>query len=514
MRPRRGELPAAAAIEFVMIHHRRRRFLLALLCGCAFVAAGVWLSSGTMAPYATTLARPWIVKPCNYLLNTDNSHFEATFLMLDGAPREQWKFTIVARRILFPLLAYPLMKLWGFLIGGVVTSAILQIAALIAFTSYVRRGIGVAAGYAAVALLATYPGIYYWAGIPYSYAAIVPACLGGLVILIETERQPSTPRIALLALALGILLLAYDLLPFFGPPMIGMLLLRRRWLAAVVAVPLILMPSAINNFLLYHWAKMPLHNQNTQAYADVVQAYLQPIHFGYWGRSLAEVPRNFAYNYFASNFLFLPALFLVLLIVNRLTLRLRLTLSERGLLLMTLLLFAFLNLAPPAKGWQFRGIAVARIYQPVFVVFLLFALRYVQAAWEQRQTMRKWLIGLIGLTTLANAAIVLGPFLHLRLADEAYFAFYRHSIEPMLSKNLDVFGRRPLGFCDTSITLDNPPPKRKGPKLTPEQRKQREINKQKKLRKKMTKAKRLRLRQQAATRAATQQAQPPPANAP
>jgi hypothetical protein len=498
-----------------MIHYRRSRiFVIALLCGCAFVAAGVWLSSGTMAPYASTLARPWIVKPCNYLLNTDNSHFEATFLMLDGAPREQWKFSIVARRILFPLLAYPLMKLWGFLVGGVVTSAVLQIAAFIGFVLYVRSRIGIAAAYAAVALLATYPGIYYWAGIPYSYAAIVPACLAGLIILIEIERQPSTPRVALLALALGIVLLAYDLLPFFGPPMIGMLLFRRRWLATAIAILLILTPSVINNFLLYHWAKMPLHNQNTQAYADVVQAYMQPIHFGYWRRSLAEVPRNFAYNYFACNFLFLPALFLVLLIVNRLTLRLRLTLAEKGVLLMTLLLFAFLNLAPPHEGWQFRGIAVARIYQPVFVVFLLFALRFVQSAWHERQRMRRPLIGLVGVTAAANAAIVLGPALHLRVADEAYFAFYRHATHPMFLENLDRFGRRPLGFCDTSITIENPPPRRKGPKLTPEERKQREINRVKKEKKKMTKAKRLRLRQQAATRAATQQAAPPPAAAP
>ena len=97
------------------------------------------------------------------------------------------------------------------------TSAILQVATLVGFSLYVRRRIGKAASIAAVALLATYPGIYYWAGLPYSYASIVPACLGAMVVLIEVERQPPWWRVALLSLALGILLLAYDLLRKGGP---------------------------------------------------------------------------------------------------------------------------------------------------------------------------------------------------------------------------------------------------------------------------------------------------------
>jgi len=490
-----------------MLNLRNKGFILALLCGCAFTAVGVWFSSGTMAPYASTLARPWILKPCNYLLNTDNPHFEATFLMLDGAPREQWKFTIVARRILFPLLAYPLMKVWGYMVGGVVTSAILQVATLVGFSLYVRRRIGKAASIAAVALLATYPGIYYWAGLPYSYASIVPACLGAMVVLIEVERQPPWWRVALLSLALGILLLAYDLLPFFGPPLIGMLLLRRRWFAAAIAVPMIVMPTVVNNFLLLHWAKMPLHNQNTQAYADIVGAYLGPPQWGLWMRALSGVPKYLAVNFFTSNFLFLPGLFLVLYVVNRFTLRLKLTWAERGVLLMTITLFAFLNLSPPYKGWQFRGIAMARIYQPVFVVFIVFALRFVQAAWDDRQRVRPWVVALVGVAATANAAIVMGPAMKLRLADHAYFYFYRHAPRPMFLENIAKFGRRPLGWCNPKIKIQNPPPRRKGePKLTPEQRKQREINKQKKEKKKLTKAKKLRLRQAAAQAAATQKA--------
>jgi hypothetical protein len=488
---------------------RGKRFVIWLLLGCAFVAAGVWLSSGTMAPYASTLYRPWIVKPCNYLLNTDNSHFEATFKMLDGRPRDEWKFSIVARRILFPLLAFPAMKTLGFLIGGVVTSAILQVAALVGFVIYIRRRIGEAAAYAAIALLATYPGTFYWGGLPYSYAAIVPACLGAMIILIEIERQPDSKRVALLAFALGVLLLAYDLLPFFGPPLLAMLVLRKRWKETVIAAVLIATPTVVNNLLLYTWAELPLRNQNTQAYADVVQAYMNPFqHTGGWRKSIVESPRNLFVNYFTCNFFFLPALFLVLYVLNRFTLKLRLTFAEKGVLTMTLLLFAFLNLSPPNEGWQFRGIAVARIYQPVFVVFLVFALRMVQAVAESAAPVRQWVIGLAGVTAVLNALIVLGPVLHLRLADHAYFQFYRHAQRPVLSENLAKFGRRPLGICDTSITIQNDPPRKRGqPKLSPEQRKIKAINKLKKDKKRMTKAKKQRLRLRAATqRAATQRA--------
>ena len=68
----------------------QKTFTIALITSLVFVALAVWLASGTMAPYAATLHAPQIQKPCNYLFNTDHVHFEATYLMLDGAPRKQW----------------------------------------------------------------------------------------------------------------------------------------------------------------------------------------------------------------------------------------------------------------------------------------------------------------------------------------------------------------------------------------------------------------------------------------
>src|SRR4051812_41250118 len=120
----------------------RRRFILCLICGCAFVALCTWLSTGTMAPYAITVEKPKVLPPCNYLANPDHPHFEWTFAMLSGEPRAVWQRSVMLRRILFPLIAFPMMKLFGFLAGGVITSIALQVISLAGFAMYVRRRFG------------------------------------------------------------------------------------------------------------------------------------------------------------------------------------------------------------------------------------------------------------------------------------------------------------------------------------------------------------------------------------
>lgn len=443
--------------------HRTKsiRFNILLAAACAVLALTVWLSSGTLAPYAATLQMPRIEKPCNYLLNTDHVHFEACFLMLDGAPRERWDYSIYLRRILYPLAAYPFMKAFGFLIGGVVASILIQVIAFAGFVIYVRRRIGATAGYAAMALLVTYPGIHYWAGLPYCHAMIVPASLAGMMLLWELDRAAvnaaSTLRTALLALGLGILFLAYDLLPIFAPAALLILLLRKRPGAAAAAVPMLVLPTIATALILWQVYGLPLRNKNTQTYYDLVEAYRRAPDLARWATLAGRAPMDFVRVYFFSNFTFLPALFAAVWLISRLTMKLRLTLAERALLAAGLALFAFINLAPPTPGWQFRGSQIVRIYQPVFPAMVLFCARVLQAS------PRRWLIGLIGVTVFMNGAVVLGPVLRLRLADQVYFAFYRHADGPKLSQHLDTFGRRPLGFCDPSITIENAPPKKKLP---------------------------------------------------
>jgi hypothetical protein len=84
----------------------------------------------------------------------------------------------------------------------------------------------------------------------------------------------------------------------------------------------------------------------------------------------------------------------------------------------------------------------------------------MQAAWEARAPARRWIAGALAVATLANAAVIFGGVLHFSSADRVYHTFYNHALSPAYSKNLDTFGRRPLGFCDTSITIENPLTKR------------------------------------------------------
>ena len=438
------------------LKNRQDRFRLALIAGCLVVAAGVWLSSGTLAPYASTLARPRIDKPCNYLLNTDHVHFEACYLMLDGAPREQWDFTIYQRRMFYPVLAYPLMKTMGFVPGGVLASAILQVAAFAIFVVYVRRHVGDVAAYAAIVLVACYPGIYYWAGLPYNHVMIAPASLLGVLLVWEIEKTASMRRVAACALVLGVLFLGYDLLPLFAPPVIFILLLRRRFAHAAVAAVLLVLPSLIVNPLVTWKFNLPFRNPNTDVYLNMFQAYLNPRSLSAWAQLVSQAPGALVRTYFFSNFWFLPALFLIVVFVNRLATKVRMLGAEKWLLATTLALFLFINLAPPTPGWQMRGSGLARIYQPAFAAMILFLARWAQSAWTARSEARRWVAGATAIVTLANAVVIFGPVMHIPLADHVYLSFYNHGPANALSKNLDTFGRRPLGFCDTSITIENP----------------------------------------------------------
>ena len=462
---------------------KNRRFLLALIGGCIVVVAGVWCSSGTLAPYASTLQRPRIQKPCNYLLNTDHVHFEACFLMLDGAPREQWDFTIYQRRILYPLLAYPLMKMLGFLKGGVIMSAIIQVAAFMVFVIYARRKIGDVAAYAAIVLVAFYPGIYYWAGLPYNHVMIAPSSLIGVLLLWEIEQSESVRRVALCAAMLGVLFLGYDLLPLFAPPAVLILLLRRRFAHAAIAAVLTVLPSLAAGAIITWKYGLPVRNSNSDVYLNIFSAYLNPSSVSQWAALASRAPAALLRAYFFSNFWFLPTLFLAIVIVNRFSLRVKMLGAEKWLLLTTLLLFLFVNLAPPTPGWQMRGSGISRIYQPAFAAMILFMIRWMQASWDARAEARRWIIGAIALTTLANAVVIFGPILHIALADRVYLSFYRHAETYALSKNLDTFGRRPLGFCDKSIKIENPLSKRELKDLR-ERNRLRKLNPPKKKKKK------------------------------
>ncbi len=104
-------------------------------------------------------------------------------------PREAWNFSVLLRRILYNILAYPLMKLCGHDLGGIITNLLLTWIAFITFTLFILRTIGIQGAIAGMWLLALYPGITYYVGQPFLYAFIVPGSLWSYMLLWLLESE-------------------------------------------------------------------------------------------------------------------------------------------------------------------------------------------------------------------------------------------------------------------------------------------------------------------------------------
>jgi hypothetical protein len=415
-----------------------------LVGASVLLALAIWLSSGTMAPYASTFYRPIVSKPCQYLYNVDHPLHEAAFWMLDGQPPERWQSSIVLRRILFPLLAYPLMKVAGFEVGGFVASLLCHLAAMAALALFLRRRYGDGAATAGVWLLAVYPGITYWAALPYANAAIVPASIALYILLASLEKEVGLGATALRCAAMGLLFTAYDLAPFFGVAALLVLFRRRRFAHLPVAAVCMAAAPLVTGLILKLAFHVAWTNRNTAAYGIVAAAYLHPPALGVWARSLSDFPLVAMANFFFSNFLFLPVLFLAVVVITQRSL----TLPEGALLVAVAAVFLFNNLAPPyVAHWQMRGFFIPRLYQPLFVGLLV----YVARALGDRRALPPFkahlLLAVSVLALAANASIAFGPIVRSGWAGPIYQHFYPHSGVQAMDDNLAKYGRRPLGFC-------------------------------------------------------------------
>lgn len=421
----------------------------AVLAVClVLLLASIWFSSGTLAPYAATLRRPTVIGPCQYLFNIDHPHFVATFRFLQGADRAEWEWSVVLRRILYPILAFPFMTLWGFEVGGFITNVLLHVLAVLYFASYLGRAIGDQARTAALVLLSTYPGIAYWVGMPYSYAAIVPAMLVATVVLCKIDRAVAPATILGCSAVLGFISLAYDLLAYLAPATALLLVLRRKWLLVAAVLAIMALPVVVCTLVLSTVFSVAPGNANTNIYGTVIASYLNGTTAAGWWQLVRDIPGLLWHNWLYSNFIFLPALFVALLPVAW-WMGVSIGRVEATVLCTALFLFLFNNLAPPYQGWQVRGTFIPRLYQPTFAVLILFCCRTAQAAarvlWPRRVV-----AALIVGAAVGNAAVTFGPALGLHLARHAYYNFYRHGPPKALKRNLERFGRRPLGICRTA----------------------------------------------------------------
>lgn len=409
---------------------------------------GIWLSSGTLAPYAAAVAHPPLVEPCHYPVSVDHLHHLAPFLMLAGYPPERWQASVVLRRILYPIAAYPFVLTGGFLAGGLVANMVFSVAAQLLLARSLARRFGHQAGVATLWLLATYPGITYWAGLPYGYAAIVPASAVCMVLLYRIYEARRMREVAEAALLTGVASLAYDLLPFFLPAMLVTLVVRRRPGWALTAAAFAVLPSLVVAGT-YLSMGLRLMNSNSSIFGVVLGSYLHPVWSSEWRTMLLRFPGNLAGNYLFSNFLFLPLLFIALLVIARVQRVRAVQLPDLAMLGSTMLLFAFNNVAPPYEGWQMRGLWIARLYQPVFIVMLFVTARVIASA--PRAILPR---AIVVATVVANALVVLGPVTDTPLGPYLYHRFYMHSPVHVLRDNVRIYGRRPLGVCHAAHDLD------------------------------------------------------------
>ncbi len=425
---------------------------------CLFMAVAIWLSSGTLAVYSAN-TQSIELNNCGYTGNIDHSHHEAVYWMLKGLPIAYWGDSVALRRILYPLLAFPFFETFGYTVGGVIANVVFHALTLVGFARFLFLTVGRRGAIAGVWLLATWPGIFYWAGLPYGYAAIVPISVWGFILLYYLRRRRLTRSVGLACLGIGTLCQAYDLLAFLGVSALGLILIyNRRPAAAVLGVTGLALPSLVTMAILVYGFGVPtLSNSNSDIYGNILHGYLAvfqgTVDWGHWLNLLGDVPRTLVENFFDSSFIVLPLVALGLVALNVVWRVVPAHPVEIMLVGSILLVFFFNNLAPPYEGWQMRGVWIARLYQPLFIVLIFFTVRMVAAA-----RLRSLAIQLaVAIPVLAavglDGSLALGGYVaNWNMSSLVYYRFYRERPPSAYHDHLAIFGRRPLGFCVSGKT--------------------------------------------------------------
>jgi hypothetical protein len=336
------------------------------------------------------------------------------------------------------------MKAAGFVAGGFIASALINVAALIVLASFLRKRWGDRAAVVGVWLLAVYPGVTYWGALPYANATIVPASLGLFMLLVRLDEQSDLRAVAWNCLAMTLLFTAYDLLPYFGVATIVMLARRRRWRAIPIAAVCLVSGPALVSIILSKIAHVPWSNANTDHYGAMLRAYLHPPAIGVWLRGVVALPVVLGQVFFFSNLIFLPTLFLLLLLI----VRAGLSAVEGTLFAVIALVFLFNNLAPPyPETYEMRGDYIPRIYQPLVGALIFYCARVIGALDTPDRAKAAIVKGALVLALAANASVAFGPIARVPWAGRVYQRFYVHSFLETMDINLARYGRRPLGFC-------------------------------------------------------------------
>ena len=391
-------------------------------------AAGLYCNTGTLAPYAVTYAS-YIDPATGHAYNQDHIHFRVLFDFVDGQPQAVWDKALLLRRILYPVICYPAMKLLGFAAGGVTMNLLLNLAAFIGAGWWLRKNTGERGAIFAGWLLALYPGFAYWVGMPYQYAIIGPGSILLTIALAKLGTADTWRRTLGWALLMGVVYLAYDFVAIFLPASLLLLVWRRRWRDTIIAGVAQVLPLLCWMLALRHVFHQSLENSNTSVYRGVIAGLTGVQDWGQWLVQRAGLWDTGAATFFGANFVFLPALFLGALAVNRWTSRVRIADSEWAVFGGALALFCLINVGEKGGGWAMSGSWISRLYQPVFPAMVFFLARWWQGLPPLPTGRRVLLYAGLGAALAGNGLVLFGPIFRnpLGVSDEVFYRFYTHS---------------------------------------------------------------------------------------
>lgn len=417
------------------------------VAGLVFLA-GLYCATGTLAPYANTL----LTQPdpaTGYLYNIDHAVHRTLFAFVEGEPRAAWEDSILLRRVLYNVLAWPAMHAFGYELGGVLFNLFANLLGFLAGVALVRRHIGARGAIFSAWLLALYPGAAYWVGQPYAYALIFPLSLAAFWLLLELPAARPA-RLALLSLVLGVIYLSYDFHAYFLPASLLLLVWHRRFAGAALSLALQVLPLTLWLWVLKNVVHVPLENSNTAVYRSIPASFLDPRALAEALPRLAALPATAADAFFGANFLFLPLLAAAAWALDFSWKNFTHHRAVPVLLAAGAALFALCNLPPPHSGpWNMGGSWIARLYQPLFPALVFSLAWWWQELLPRAPFARHCRLALVATLLLGNAFICFGPAaaVPLPIAETAFYRFYDHTdLHWVYERNLRVFGRRPLGF--------------------------------------------------------------------
>ncbi len=430
--------------------HFKSHTLKPWLWGC-FIALllQMYLNTGTLSGYAATMTRPTVYG--GYYVNYDWPQYVANYKFIKGADHTEWEKGVVLRRQLMYVVGYPFFLVSGFFIGSMLTILASIFFALFFFFRFIEKEFGEVAAKVSMVLLCTYTGIMYWIGSPFVQNMIVPLCLGVYALMYKMQKGTFKENIIYLFL-IGILFTGYDVLPLLGPGVMLFVFFNKNFpfrkrigLIAIAGVAFIIPPLLIHFWLIARGANLNLGNDDT--YKIIINAYLNIFNqIPTWWMRVKLVPETLFNCFFYSNFFALPILFLACWIPGRWILKFKLNLIECSLLVSILILFLFNNMAPPYQGeWQMWGDWIARIYQAVFIVFLMYIVRFSAFVFESKRYTWAFSI-LLFLTVIFNLVVNTGGLYASPLSSFIYGNFYSHGALNRYTLNIKYYGARPLGF--------------------------------------------------------------------